>query len=284
LFFTVSKVLEGPVPEDTHPSLITRHSIRESKNRLKILLAEDNPVGQTVALRMLERMGHTVSLAGNGEEALRVIKQVSFDVVFMDVQMPLMDGLEATKALRAWEKTTGKHVPVIAMTAYAMKGDEERCLEAGMDGYIPKPISAQQLYDVIEGTMDQFGKAGEKPAESSVKRAVLDKDVILDRVGGDAELLREIVNLFLQDYPPLVDKIKVALQQSDALLLEKAAHTLKGSVGNFGAESAVQAALNLENVGRTKQMAEAPQYLVHLEKELNCLRDELVVFLKEIGP
>jgi len=233
---------------------------------------------------MLERMGHTVSLAENGEEVLRVMKQVSFDLVFMDVQMPLMDGFEATKALRAWEKTTGKHVPVIAMTAYAMKGDEERCLEAGMDGYIPKPISAQKLYDVIEGTMDQSEKAGEKPADSSVKRAVLGKDVILDRVGGDAELLREIVNLFLQDYPPLVDKIKVALQQSDAQLLEKAAHTLKGSVGNFGAESAVQAAFDLENMGRTGQVAEAPRSLVHLEKELNRLRDELVDFLKEIVP
>jgi two-component system sensor histidine kinase/response regulator len=284
LFFTVSKVLEEPAPENTHPSLITRHSIRESRNRLKILLAEDNPVNQTVALRMLERMGHTVSLAENGEEALKAMKRVSFDLVFMDVQMPLLDGLEATKALRQWERTAERHLPVIAMTAYAMKGDEEKCLEAGMDGYIPKPISAQRLYDVIEEMIDQSGKMGEKPVDSKAKPGGLDKQVILDRVGGDGELLKEIIDLFLTDYPVLVSKIKEALQQGDPRLLEKAAHTLKGSVGNFGAQSAVQAALNLENMGRTGQMAEAPQYLVTLEEDLRRLREGLVDLAKEIGP
>jgi len=284
LFFTVSKVLEEPVPGEAHPSLITRHSIRETKNRLKILLAEDNPVNQTVALRMLERMGHTVSLAENGEEALKAMKRVEFDLALMDVQMPVMDGLEATKAYREWEKTTGKHLPMIAMTAYAMKGDEERCLAAGMDGYLPKPISAQRLYDVIEEMMDQSGKSREKPADNLSKPGVLDKYVILDRVGGDTELLSEIINLFLEDYPPLVAKIKEALQQGDSQLLEKTAHTLKGSVGNFGAESAVQAALNLENMGRTGDTTEAPQQLVNLERELMRLHEALVGFAKEIRP
>lgn len=283
LLFTVSKVLEEPAPGVTHPSLITRHSIRESKNRLKILLAEDNPVNQTVALRMLERMGHTVSLVENGKEAIETLKLASFDLVLMDVQMPLMDGFEATRALREWEKTAGKHVPVIAMTAYALKGDEEKCLEAGMDGYIPKPISAQHLYDVIEGMMDQSEKLEEKPLVTVQKRGILDKQVILDRVGGDVELLKEIVDLFLQDYPPLVAQIKDALQEGDYQLLEKSAHTLKGSVGNFGADSVVQAALNLENMGRNKQMGEVPQFLTNLEKEIKRLREELVDFIKEIA-
>ncbi|MBI4962366.1 MAG: response regulator [Desulfomonile tiedjei] len=283
LFFTVSKVLEEPTPGETHPSLITRHSIRESKNRLNILLAEDNPVNQTVALRMLERMGHSVSLVENGKEALETIKLAGFDLVLMDVQMPLMDGLEATEALREWEKTTGKHVRVIAMTAYAMKGDEERCLAAGMDGYISKPISAQRLYEAIEDMIDQTKKPGENVAASAVKPEALDKLVILDRVGGDTELLKEIVDLFLEDYPDLLVKIREALQTKDSQLLEKTAHALKGSVGNFGAESAVQAALNLENMGRNQDLAEAPQTLVNLEKELERLREELAGFVKEIG-
>jgi len=195
-----------------------------------------------------------------------------------------MDGLEATKAIREWEKTTGKHIPVIAMTAYALKGDEEKCLQAGMDGYISKPVSSQQLYETIEATMDPSSRTGGRFTDLPAKREALDKHVIVDRVGGDMELLREIADLFLQDYPSLVVKIKGALHQGNPELLEKAAHTLKGSVSNFGAESAVQAALNLENMGRSGNITEAPQMVVNLEKELERLRTDLATFVKEMAP
>jgi CheY-like chemotaxis protein len=131
-------------------SLVTRHSLRENQHRLHILLAEDNVVNQKLAARVLEKRGHTVVVVENGKEALAALERHGFDLVLMDVQMPEMDGLEATRVIREQEKETGGHVPIIAMTAYAMKGDRERCLEAGMDAYVSKPIQAGELFQAIE--------------------------------------------------------------------------------------------------------------------------------------
>ena len=130
---------------DGSPALITRHSVREARKRLKILLAEDNTVNQKLAVKILENMGHVVSVASNGKKALNILETDDFQVVLMDVQMPEMDGFEATAAIREKEKTTGAHIPIVAMTAHAMVGDRERCLDMGMDGYISKPISSKEL-------------------------------------------------------------------------------------------------------------------------------------------
>jgi two-component system, sensor histidine kinase and response regulator len=138
-----------PIKEAT-PALVTRHSLRENGPHLRILLVEDNPVNQALAVRLLEKRGHTVAVAGNGKEALAALEKQSFDLVFMDVQMPEMDGFEATAAIREKEKASGHHLPVIAMTAHAMAGDRERCLEAGMDDYISKPIRPQELSDLLK--------------------------------------------------------------------------------------------------------------------------------------
>ena len=132
------------------PVLVTRHSLRENSNHLRILLVEDNNVNQVFALRLLQKAGHTVALAGNGREALTALDRELFDVVLMDVQMPEMDGFEATAAIREKEKGSGNHLPIIAMTAHAMVGDKERCLAAGMDDYITKPIRRQELADVLK--------------------------------------------------------------------------------------------------------------------------------------
>ena len=139
-------------------TLVTRHSLWESRpehvpsvnQQLTILLAEDNAVNQKFALRMLERRGHKVRVAGNGLEALAALDKEQFDVVLMDVQMPDMDGLEATAVIRQKEKAQGSHIPIVAMTAHSMKGDRDRCLEAGMDGYISKPINAQKLLEALD--------------------------------------------------------------------------------------------------------------------------------------
>jgi CheY-like chemotaxis protein len=136
--------------EDASPTVVTRHSLREKGNHLRILLVEDNAVNQVLAVRLLEKRGHAVAVAGNGKEALAVLEKQSFDVVFMDVQMPEMDGFEATAAIRKKEKTSGNHLPVVAMTAHAMVGDKERCLEAGMDDYITKPIRGERLSEVLK--------------------------------------------------------------------------------------------------------------------------------------
>jgi CheY-like chemotaxis protein len=136
------------------PPLVTQHSLREArsgaKSPLRILLVEDNVVNQRLALRVLEKQGYTVVLADNGRRALSELSKQKFDVVLMDVQMPEMDGLEATAAVREGEKRTGAHIPIIAMTAHAMQDDKQRCLAAGMDAYISKPIRSRDLVELVE--------------------------------------------------------------------------------------------------------------------------------------
>ena len=284
LLFTISSVLQGRAVNQARPALITRHAIRESNRRLGILLAEDNAINQKLAVKMLERMGHTVTVAKNGIEALELHNRVSFDLILMDIQMPEMDGLEATRTVRKREEITGKHVPVIAMTAYTMEGDKTRCLEAGMDGYISKPITAQALYEIIEQVMRRREKHVNQVQASiaSPKPLVLNKTTILDRVGGDLELLRDIIKLFLEDYPKLVAEIREAFQMGDSERLAKATHTLKGSVSNFAAEAAVQAALKVENIARSGDLTDATQAIVHLEREIERVSDELGTLGKEI--
>jgi PAS domain S-box-containing protein len=151
LLTALLRVLGTNFDEQTQLPLITRHSLREERRTLRILLAEDNPVNQTLAVRLLRKYGHDAEVVSNGREALDRLKKESFDLVLMDVQMPEMDGYEATAAIREMEKATGGHIPILAMTAHVMKGDEERCLEAGMDGYVAKPIKVDELLKQIEG-------------------------------------------------------------------------------------------------------------------------------------
>jgi two-component system sensor histidine kinase/response regulator len=149
LLEAIKAVLGSQTGVEASPPLVTVHSLRESRGRLRILLAEDNRVNQILAVRLLEKRGHEVTVAGNGEEALEALDRQAFDLVLMDVQMPEMDGLQATVAIRKGEMNTGKHIPIVAMTAHAMAGDKERCLEAGMDEYMTKPIRPEQLVEVL---------------------------------------------------------------------------------------------------------------------------------------
>ncbi len=151
LLDAILRVLAAHAQPVEKPRLVTRHSLREERRRLRILLAEDNAVNQKLASRVLEKRGHTVVVAANGRQAVEALEKQGFDLVMMDVQMPEMDGFEATAAIRARENGTGSHLPVIAMTAHAMAGDRERCLAAGMDGYVSKPIQPQELFEAIEG-------------------------------------------------------------------------------------------------------------------------------------
>lgn len=282
LLFTLLGVLHGPSEGRVGQALITRHSIRESQRRLNVLLAEDNVINQKVATRMLEQMGHTVTLARDGKEALEIMDRAAFDLILMDVQMPELDGLEATRILRDREKMTAGHVPVVAMTALAMSGDKERCLEAGMDGYISKPINSQELYEIIEQMTQACSKDGVKAPCSPSPTPILDKAALLERVGGDEQLLKEIVALFLEDYPVFLAEIREALIGGDSERLEEAAHNLKDALGNFGAESAVQAALKVETIGRLRNLSQSAQALMQLESELGCVRDSLAVLDKEL--
>jgi PAS domain S-box-containing protein len=248
---------------------------RRGQPRLKVLLAEDNQVNQLLATRIFEKLGHHVTVVGSGREAFSAVKDGQFDLVAMDVQMPEMDGLDATGAIRAWEKSTGTHVPIMAMTAHAMKGDRERCLAAGMDGYISKPIRIRELEQTIAQVVSATKPANAHVPEETEGDGVIDRTALLAGVEGNLRLLRELVRLFLADYPQRLAEINEATRQGDAGALRIAAHTLKGSIGNFAAKKAFEAAQRLETMGSERNLANAAEARMCLESELARLIEEL---------
>jgi two-component system sensor histidine kinase/response regulator len=247
---------------------------RRGGRALRLLLAEDNLVNQKLAVRLLEKQGHTVVVAANGREAVEAVQRQAFDLVLMDVQMPEMDGFEATAAIRQLERGTGRHLPILAMTAYAMKGDRERCLESGMDGYVSKPIQPRELSDMIDKLVASSGSSDKK--ETPAQLLVLDHDEIQERVGGDLKLLHELIDLFFADCPRMWQNIRDALSQGDAVKLNRAAHTLKGSIGVLGAQSAREAAERVEQLARTGDLAQAAEAVSQLEVELERLKPVLL--------
>jgi CheY-like chemotaxis protein len=196
----------------------------------------------------------------------------------MDLQMPEMGGLEATAAIRSQEKETGQHLPIIAMTAHAMKGDREECLAAGMDGYVSKPIQASQVFEVLDAVVAARQGRMVPPTARAAARgpALVDREALMSRLDGDGRLLAEIVELFLHSSPQLLRDVKKALAARDRKALQRAAHTLKGAVGNFGARTVWAAALKLEKIGQSGNLSQGRQALSVLEKELGRLRKELV--------
>ena len=216
------------------------------ERRLHVLSAEDNAVNQRLAASLLERRGHKVTIAANGRDALTALAAQPFDVVLMDVQMPEMGGFEATAAIRALEiESKAARRPIIAMTAHAMKGDRERCLAAGMDEYLTKPLDPRQLCALVEQM------AGDAPSGNPRGELPTIPMEVLARVGGDRELLAEISLLFVDDAPRHLTKIREALDARDGEALRRAAHGLKGAAANFDAEGVVSAARALEEIGRT---------------------------------
>ena len=249
---------------------------RRARRRLNVLLAEDNPVNRALVVRALEKRGHRVETASNGRIALERLDRAGgapFDVVLMDVQMPDIDGLEATVSIRQRERATGGRVPIIALTAHAMTGDRERCLAAGMDDYRTKPVRPIELLDAVEriaghagragraGRAEKAGRAGgeksevlpsspSSPSRLSSPASVFDADRLLDRLNGDRRLMRELITIFRADAPAVIRRIKRAGSKRDAGALGQAAHALKGSLSTIGASSAQEAAAQLEAAAR----------------------------------
>jgi PAS domain S-box-containing protein len=249
-----------------------------------ILLCEDNLVNQRLATRLLEKQGHTVILANNGVEALALHETATFDLVLMDVQMPEMDGFEATRRIRAREQQmggqAGQRLPIVAMTAHAMQGDRERCLAAGMDGYLAKPIKADELYAVLT---DLTAAA---PPLTPVSDAALEAVKVFDeaalwaQVEGDPALLTELVELFTEDSPRLLDELKQALSSGQSRGVAQAAHALKGAASNFGAEDVVALARRLEEAGRAETLVEADTLCLALEAEVSRLNIALGAYVE----
>ncbi|MDH3599978.1 MAG: GAF domain-containing protein [Candidatus Tectomicrobia bacterium] len=257
-----------------------------SSSPLYILLAEDNVVNQKVAMALLHRRGHKVMVVSNGKEALEALHQETFDLVLMDVQMPEMGGLKAVELLRERERENGQHIPVIAMTAHAMQGDRERCLTAGMDDYLSKPIQTQTLFSAIERAVrlestpmapgldipsDNTDRCSDDLCDPTPANLIFDRDALLEQLGYDYALLLEIIELFRADLRRWLDKMQQAMSEADTEVLMDTAHTLKGALGGLCARSGMSAAFELEQAGKTEDPAAIHCAYQLLEKELDQL-------------
>lgn len=239
------------------------------------LLAEDNPVNQRLFLAMLERAGIQASLATTGREALRMASTHDFDIVIMDVQMPEMDGLEATASIRSGELLTGRHLPVIAITAHAMPGDRDLCFAAGMDGYLSKPVRMDSLIGEIKRLLTPPAASAtmeDSPHLGGPAMPMIDYAQALDRVGGDRELLAELAGLFLDEYPRLLSISNAGIENNDLPAAAAAAHQFKGLLAQFGSTQGRQLALALESAAKTGDAVASSEALDHLSTHLDELR------------
>jgi len=263
----------GSAPAERSGQLVTVHSMREHRRPLHILLAEDNLVNQTLATRLLEKGGHSVVLAVNGREAVETWKRERFDLILMDVQMPEMGGFEATAAIRHAELGGAVHIPIVAMTARAMAGDRESCLEAGMDAYVAKPISAAELVTTIESVVSGRPTVKEERV-GPTERLPLDRPALLGRYGEHHDLLFEIADLFAAQAPSWIAAMDEAVARGDAGALASAAHALRGSAANFMATETVDAALCLETAAGKGDLILAASTVAELKKSVeHLLRD-----------
>lgn len=239
---------------------------------LKILVAEDTPFNQKFITRLLGRWGHTAIVVGDGRKAVEAIFENRYDLILMDVQMPEMDGFEATARIREIEEKKGEHTPIIAMTAHAMKGDRERCLEAGMDDYVPKPISSDALLNAIRMLVPEHsGPNKEDAAVIEKTQPVFDKTALLKAFDNDWDFLKEVLDMFLADYPKMLKNIHDAIQTRDAPALQRTAHALKGMLGNFQVETPTKKAYTLEKMGAEGNLEQAADIYVQLTTELDSL-------------
>jgi CheY-like chemotaxis protein len=240
---------------------------------LNVLVAEDNPVNRKLVTTLLRKRGHKVKAVGNGREAVAAItsKGGPYDLVLMDLQMPEMGGLEAAQAIREQEAGSARRLPLVALTAHAMQGDRERCLEAGMDGYLSKPIDVDELISTVES----FG-AGSEEAPKAAQPAtndVFDERAALAYAGGDRRLLAEVIKLFRSDYPSTLAQIDRAFKRRDSETLRMAAHRLKGAVATVGATAGRQAAAELEQRARAGDFTGAELARTKLRAEIEKLNE-----------
>ena len=233
--------------EPGHSSAVCQTPFPVHAHALDILLVEDNPVNQKLATRVLERMGHRISLAIDGAEAVCMTAEHLYEIVLMDVQMPVMDGLDATRAIRQREMQTKRHQKILAMTANAMRGDRDRCLEAGMDGYVSKPVDRQELVAEIERVLGSalpvMGDGVDASPMADEGLPDIDMNDSLERLEGDRELLAELAGMVIAEMPQLVTDMRRAVGAQDADTLRRRAHSMVGM-------AATLSAVALETLGR----------------------------------
>ncbi|HQZ66609.1 MAG TPA: response regulator [Planctomycetaceae bacterium] len=253
---------------------------------LRILLAEDGAMNQKLAVALLSKWGHQVTVAEDGRQAVRAYETQPFDLVLMDVQMPEMDGFEATACIRALENKTDRHIPIVAMTARAMKGDRELCLESGMDGYIAKPIRQRELYQTIAAYFPATpAPATAAPAVDApaTEPLVVDWAAVLRRVEDDREVLRDVINCFLAEVPKLILELDQAARNDDAPVVCRAAHTLKSDLHFFGVEPLAELAKQIEDLGRSAKLQNIATLISDLKSQLKLLTHELEQYRESVG-
>ena len=231
---------------------------------------------------LLQRQGHTVTLAENGKKAVSLSAAGSFDLIFMDVQMPELDGMEATVAIRRQEAVSRKHTPIIALTAHAIKGDADRCLAAGMDAYLSKPIKPAELFSTISSFFPQEPtpapiQAAEKGGRDGNE---FDVEAFVESTGGDEAVAQQVCRLFMDQANVTLAEVSRAVEAQDGDALHRAAHALKGSAGGVYARRAAALASELETMGRTGVMAQAPERLRELEDSVRALHSAMTEFIE----
>ena len=274
----VTTVDDGKQPEATR----TAPSIRP----LRILLAEDSIPNQKLAVGLLTKWGHTLTVTANGREALAAWEAQPFDLILMDVQMPEMDGLQATQLIRESERVSGRHIPIIAMTAHAMKGDREECLAAGMDGYVPKPIRVNELSTALTNLFAQGAERGPvEPAAAAAASEDADKfksrvdwSAALETVLGDRDLLKTVIDAVLVECPAVLEQLEQAIAAGDAAVVRRAGHTIKGSLRTFEATRAADLAASVEEAGRNGKLDGVSGLVPELKQELATVLRELAAF------
>ena len=277
-----------------------------ARRKLNVLLAEDNKVNQTLAIRMLEKQGHHVDLANDGKEAVVMSGSGTYDLILMDVQMPIMDGLDATRAIRDREQQAGvgEHVLIVAMTAHAMKGDRELCIAAGMDDYLSKPIRMKEFSEKLKSLFEQPNelpletkKEGTHPVSAAEATKSLDKaspelktsmptsdghvdwELASKATGDDADLLRDLIGIFLDELPKLLEKLSVAIGENNASEVKNVAHKLKGSVLFLNTKLPLEYAWKIEQMGASEKIDDGEFVLAELKEHFHSLAEELKAFV-----
>ena len=290
LFEALSTMLQAE-SESTDKVKQDDHAVQEPQLQpLSILLAEDNSVNQLLVLRMLEKRGHSITLANNGHEAVQRSADQDFDLILMDMQMPIMDGIAATMLIRQREQPGSKQVPIIALTAHALSMYRDKCLAAGMNDYLLKPVRPRELMQMIAKWVPHAlkpvdeqptladGATFELTAEEEVQ--VADREAAFKRVDHDHTLMADLVDAYFQDAPRLLELMQTAVQEKNETQLHLHAHTLKGLVGIFAAQKAFQLALQIERLAKDKNLLEAQTLLPELHSEMQRLNHVLLKWVR----
>jgi two-component system sensor histidine kinase/response regulator len=277
----IRKALGGPANRADAP--IAEPKI-DATQGLNVLLAEDNTVNQRLAMRLLEKMGHKVTLAVNGQNAVELVQRHKYDVILMDIQMPVMGGMEATRSILDLEKGKGVHTPIIAMTAHAMTGDADKCLQAGMDGYVSKPIRSELLSAEIERVAGKKSKREEKAMQESKDLTAgtsVNLPELLARVDNDRELLRDLLSIFAEEFPRYLLAVREAVAREDAKEVATVSHTLKGMLSNLAVTKAAASAGQLEQQAGVGDQSALKQALAAFESDVQGLLPEMETYMAE---